>query len=110
MCKAKVHLELNQTKEVKDNKKGFFKYVSRTKERLRNLGLFSLEKKVEKGSHCYLRYLKCRSQMDGATLFSVVCSDKTRQQAETTKQEVPHKYKEELLYCEGDRALEQPPK
>ena len=27
--KAKVHLELNLAREVKDNKKGFFKYISR---------------------------------------------------------------------------------
>jgi len=26
--KAKVHLELNLARDVKDNKKGFFKYVS----------------------------------------------------------------------------------
>ena len=28
MRKAKAHLELNLVREVKDNKKGFFKYVS----------------------------------------------------------------------------------
>jgi len=28
MRKAKVHLELNQARDVKDNKKGFFKYIS----------------------------------------------------------------------------------
>jgi len=28
MRKAKAHLELNLTRDVKDNKKGFFKYIS----------------------------------------------------------------------------------
>jgi len=29
--KAKVHLELNLARDVKDNRKGFFKYISRNR-------------------------------------------------------------------------------
>lgn len=48
MKKPKDHLELNQTKEVKDSKKGFFKYVNSNKERLRYLGLFSLVERLRR--------------------------------------------------------------
>jgi len=44
----------------------------------------------------------------GARFFSAVCSNRMGQQAETGTQEVPHKRAKELVYCEDDRALEQP--
>ena len=37
--KAKVHLELNLARDVKDNKKGFFKYISRKRKTRENVGL-----------------------------------------------------------------------
>jgi len=37
--KAKVHLELNLARDVKDNKKGFFKYISRKWKTRENVGL-----------------------------------------------------------------------
>jgi len=36
--KAKAHLELNLLREVKDNKKGFFKYVSSKRKTRENVG------------------------------------------------------------------------
>jgi len=42
------------------------------KERLSDLGLFSLEKRRQRGD------LKCGRQRDMANLFSVVCGDRTR--------------------------------
>ncbi|PKU30268.1 glycerol kinase [Limosa lapponica baueri] len=38
MRKAKAHLELNLTWDVKDNKKGFFKYISRKRKTRENAG------------------------------------------------------------------------
>ncbi|GAB0176369.1 mitochondrial enolase superfamily member 1 [Grus japonensis] len=39
MRKAKVHLELNLARDVKDNKKGFFKYISSKRKTRENVGL-----------------------------------------------------------------------
>jgi len=36
--KAKAHLELNLARDVKDNKKGFFKYVSSKAKTRKNVG------------------------------------------------------------------------
>ena len=49
------------------------------KESVRNLGLFSLEKGRLRGDVINVyKYLKYMSQVDGAELISVVCSDMTR--------------------------------
>lgn len=47
-------------------------------ERLRDLGLFSLEKGMLRGDlSTDYKYLKCRSQMDEVRLCSVTCSNRT---------------------------------
>ncbi|GAB0208111.1 mitochondrial enolase superfamily member 1 [Grus japonensis] len=38
MRKAKAHLELNVARDVKDNKKGFFKYISSKRKTRENVG------------------------------------------------------------------------
>jgi len=47
-------------------------------ERLRTLELFTLERSSGLGLITVYKYLKCSSQMSGARLFSVVCSNRTR--------------------------------
>ncbi|GAB0205688.1 mitochondrial enolase superfamily member 1 [Grus japonensis] len=37
--KAKAHLELKLARDVKDNKKGFFKYISSKRKTMENVGL-----------------------------------------------------------------------
>ena len=50
-------------------------------ERLRDLGLFSLEKGRLRGDVINVyKYLKYMSQVDGAGLISVVCSDYDKEQ------------------------------
>lgn len=76
-------------------------------ERLRELGLFILERRQLRGHHqCLqipLRAVDKRMRLD----FSVVPRDGKRgkgKKAQTETQEAPSEYEENLLYFEGDRA------
>ena len=73
-------------------------------ERLRDLGLFSLENSGLRGGISSI--LKSGFQVDRAKQFSAVPSDKG-QQEQTGMKEVPCKRKKIFLCSVGDRALEQ---
>ncbi|RMC12511.1 hypothetical protein DUI87_10030 [Hirundo rustica rustica] len=62
-------------------------------ERLRELGLFSLEKRWQRGN-----LIKVYGE-DGARLCSVVLSNRTEGNGQKHAQKVPPEHKEELLYC-----------
>jgi len=76
-------------------------------ERLRELGLFSLEK-AERGPNIYLQISAgWVSRERGQTLFSGAQRQDKGQWEQTEAEEVPAEHEEELLPSEGDGALAQ---
>ena len=64
-------------------------------ERLCDLGLFNLEKRrLRRSLVTVYKYLKSRNQVDGTRLFSVVCSNRKRDnRRKTGTREIPFKHK-----------------
>ena len=78
------------------------------KEGLRELRLFSLQKRRLRGDHMNAyKYLKAGYQEDGARLFSVVPSNRTRGNRHKWKHRKFQVNEEKCVYFESDRAVEQ---
>ncbi|KAK4812027.1 LOW QUALITY PROTEIN: hypothetical protein QYF61_025018 [Mycteria americana] len=74
-------------------------------DRLRELGLFSLQKRrLREDLTAAFRYLRGAYKKDGDKLFSRACCDRTRGNGFKLKRT---RYKEEIFYNEGGEALEQ---
>jgi len=77
-------------------------------ERLRQLELFSLEKR-RLGGHLIsvYKHLKGRCKEDEARLFLEVPNARTRSNGDELKQEVPNEYQKTIFHLVGDQALAQ---
>jgi len=77
-------------------------------ERLRELGLFSLEKRRLQGDlTAAFRYLNGAYKKDGDNLFSNACCNRTRSNGFKLKEGRLRPGKEDLFYHEGRETLEQ---
>ncbi len=78
------------------------------KERLRDLGLFSLEKRRLRGDLITVyKHLKCRNQVHGGRLFLAACSNRTRGSGQNLEHRMFHTKLRKNLFIVSDRALEQ---